>query len=930
MVLTKSYLRYVDAGNFGVVGSTRANVCLVENGQMRRETYYAVVPALENIYVWDLRTGERVQVLKGNKSEVTCLCHSLNSDNLAVGYADGSIKIWNLADGSALVTFSGHKSAVTSLQYDQSGVRLVSGSKDTDVIIWDVINECGMFRLKGHKGMVTGCHFLETANVLVTSSKDTFVKFWDLDSQHCFLTLVGHRSEVWGFAITKNETRLITGCADSELRIWEIKYKEESPESLSNKEKKRKSTQPASDVSEETEGCLSCTLLGSVMRTSTDRVVSLCADPTGQYIGCHGANSTLELFRIATEDEIKKRLSKRRKKILKKQRSQAEEDGDTPLVTCEVAVTVDDEFIKLPDLKGSFKIRSFDFHLSENDGLKILLLLQNNSIELYHMAENQEENNVFSIKTPGHRSDVRTLSFNSDGSCILSGSTESVKVWNRTTQKCIRTMSSGYCLSSFFVPGDRHVVVGTKAGKIQIFDISSGALLESVDAHEGAVWSLAIAPDKTLFVSGSGDKDVKFWEFDLIADENYSKTSKRLSICHVRTLKMTDDVLSVKFSPNQKFIAVALLDFTIKVFFSDTLKFFLSLYGHKLPVVSMDISSDCVLLVSGGADKNIKIWGLDFGDCRKSIFAHDDSVMAVQFVPNTHYFFSASKDKTIKYWDADKFLHVMTLEGHHSEIWCLALSPDGEFVVSGSHDKSLRLWERTDEPLFVEEERDLEREAAYEESVVTGTETIIPGEQDSEAVKAGKKTIETIKGAERIMEAIELYKEERLKDEEHEAHQMATDKTLPRRAIHPILAAFGNVSPVHYVLLVVKKIKSSELEESLLVLPFDYVIDILKLFLEWMKNDWETELTCRCLFYLLRIHHNQIIASPELLPVMDSIRSHTQTRVREMKDVVGFNLAGLRFLQQQLEDRDVMFFGETREKLAQVRKKKRTAVRKFK
>lgn len=35
-------------------------------------------------------------------------------------------------------------------------------------------------------------------------------------------------------------------------------------------------------------------------------------------------------------------------------------------------------------------------------------------------------------------------------------------------------------------------------------------------------------------------------------------------------------------------------------------------------------SQDNALLVSGGADKNIKLWGLDFGDCRKSIFAHDD------------------------------------------------------------------------------------------------------------------------------------------------------------------------------------------------------------------------------------------------------------------------------------------------------------------
>lgn len=54
----------------------------------------------------------------------------------------------------------------------------------------------------------------------------------------------------------------------------------------------------------------------------------------------------------------------------------------------------------------------------------------------------------------------------------------------------------------------------------------------------------------------------------------------------------------------------------------DSQKFFLSLYGHKLPVSCLDISTDGDLLVSGSYDKNLKIWGLDFGDCHKSIFAH--------------------------------------------------------------------------------------------------------------------------------------------------------------------------------------------------------------------------------------------------------------------------------------------------------------------
>ena len=67
----------------------------------------------------------------------------------------------------------------------------------------------------------------------------------------------------------------------------------------------------------------------------------------------------------------------------------------------------------------------------------------------------------------------------------------------------------------------------------------------------------------------------------------------------------------------------------------------------------MDISSDSTLLASGSADKNLKIWGLDFGDCHRSLFAHGDSVMAVAFQPNTHYVFTAS----------EKLLHLHALLG---------------------------------------------------------------------------------------------------------------------------------------------------------------------------------------------------------------------------------------------------------------------------
>lgn len=92
------------------------------------------------------------------------------------------------------------------------------------------------------------------------------------------------------------------------------------------------------------------------------------------------------------------------------------------------------------------------------------------------------------------------------------------------------------------------------------------------------------------------------------------------------------------------------------------LQFFVSLYGHKLPVLCMDISYDSKIICTGSADRNVKIWGLDFGDCHKSIFAHDDSVKGLKFVPKTHYFFTCGKDGLVKQWDADNYERIMTIE----------------------------------------------------------------------------------------------------------------------------------------------------------------------------------------------------------------------------------------------------------------------------
>uniref|UniRef100_A0A8C6XR46 WD repeat-containing protein 3 n=1 Tax=Naja naja TaxID=35670 RepID=A0A8C6XR46_NAJNA len=913
MGLTKQYLRYADTALFGVIASQKGNIAYVTlRGEKGR---YVAVPACEHVFLWDTRKGEKILIFQGPKQEVTALCPSPDGLHLVVGYEDGSVCLFNLLSAEKIVTFNGHKAAVTVLKFDELGGCLASGSKDTDIIIWDVINESGLYRLKGHKDAITQLMFLKAKNILISSGKDTVVKWWDLDSQHCFKTLVGHRSEVWGLALASEERLLITGSADSELRAWNIAYSQEVITNSNEPENKRSKghVQSLEESSEDDKDTVRCEKAGSIMREGRNRVVGLATDRSGRILACHGTDSVLEIFYILSKEEVQKKLEKKMRKARKKakQKSNVEEEELDISIEC----SLQEKIQRLVNIKASAKIKSFDLMLNPKGELKATLMLQNNNIECYSLKSSEQSPQVVQtskINIGGHRTDVRTLSFSSDNIAILSAAAESIKIWNRSTLQCIRTMECNYALCSLFVPGDRQVIIGTKIGKLQLFDLASGCLLETVDAHEGALWSISLSSDQRGFITGGADKSVKFWEFQLVKDRN--SIQKRLSVKQTRILQLDEDVLCVRYSPNQKFLAAALLDCTVKIFYTDTLKFFLSLYGHKLPVLCMDISYDGALIATGSADRNVKIWGLDFGDCHRSLFAHDDSVMYLQFVPKTHLFFTAGKDHKIKQWDADKFEHIQTLEGHHQEVWSLAISPNGDYLVSCSHDKSLRLWERTREPLILEEEKEMVRNLNFKIFFVSSQ---VPGEIQGEAGLAGKKTIETVKAAERIMEAIELYREETMKLEEHKAICKAAGKEVRKQQV-----VFS--SPSAYVLDILKKVKSSELEESLLVLPFSYVPDLLMLFNQYFELGLEVELLCRALLFLLRIHFGQITSNQLLVQVMENLKKTTLSRVSQVKDVLGFNMAGLQFLKREIEARDeVTFFADATDRFEEKKKKRK-------
>lgn len=404
---------------------------------------------------------------------------------------------------------------------------------------------------------------------------------------------------------------------------------------------------------------------------------------------------------MRSEDEAKRKMKRRKKRKREKEskKGSTAADGDDGDGDAEDGgaggdvVQASDEFEAFQVISAKHKVRSFAFapagspHVRKGTLATVALALTTNVLELVSIGGEGASEVLCRLDQAGHRSDIRAVALSPDDSTLLSVSNGSAKAWNAVSGACTGTMDCGYGLCCMFAPGGRHAVVGTKEGTLEVFDLGqcSCVHVESA-AHTGPVWSLAPLPDKSGFISGGADKQVRFWQWAVVAKDG-GGGSKQLRLAAKRQMTMADDVLCVRVSPDGRLLAVALLDATIKVFFLDTLKFFLSLYGHKLPVLCMDISSDGTLLVSGSADKNIKVWGLDFGDCHKSLFAHQDSVMQVAFVRNTHYAFTAGKDKLVKYWDLDRNELLLELGGHHGEVWALAPSSYGDFIITGSHDR---------------------------------------------------------------------------------------------------------------------------------------------------------------------------------------------------------------------------------------------------
>jgi sugar lactone lactonase YvrE len=111
---------------------------------------------------------------------------------------------------------------------------------------------------------------------------------------------------------------------------------------------------------------------------------------------------------------------------------------------------------------------------------------------------------------------VTAVAVSPDGRFIVSGSDNTVKVWEAESGRLLRSLK-GHTRSVNAVavsPDGRFIVSGSSDNTVKVWEAESGRLLRSLEGHTSWVNAVAVSPDRHLIVSGSDDHTIRAWALE--------------------------------------------------------------------------------------------------------------------------------------------------------------------------------------------------------------------------------------------------------------------------------------------------------------------------------------------------------------------------------------------------------------------------------
>ena len=221
---------------------------------------------------------------------------------------------------------------------------------------------------------------------------------------------------------------------------------------------------------------------------------------------------------------------------------------------------------------------------------------------------------------------------------LVSGSDDTnIKIWLISTRSCILTINVGVIVKSLAILKNGYLAAGIDdtRNNIKIYNLNTGLVVTTINAHNGIVNTLEVFPNGDL-ASGSHDNYAKIWE-----TSGYTQ----------------------RYSNG---------------------------FGNDVNSLKILVSGNIALGLLKNSN-NLQIWVPGSGSSLYTVTAHSSSVIALEILANdTIVTSSIDNDYLLKIWDKS-LNQIGTLTGQSAIARSLKLLPNG-LLASGTDDSKLHIW----------------------------------------------------------------------------------------------------------------------------------------------------------------------------------------------------------------------------------------------
>ena len=194
----------------------------------------------------------------------------------------------------------------------------------------------------------------------------------------------------------------------------------------------------------------------------------------------------------------------------------------------------------------------------------------------------------------GHGGAVVALAFLPNGSQIISGGDKTVRFWNAADGAEVRSIDTGANVTTLALSRDgQSVAVGGADNKVRLYKTADGAAIKTIDAQGAAITGVTFSADNKRLLTSGADKQARLW--DIATGVELQRFTQPAAVSGVA---LTNDA---------KYAAIATEDGHVRQLATPAVA---TIAGHSGAVTSLAFNSNGTQLVTGGADKTVRLWNI--------------------------------------------------------------------------------------------------------------------------------------------------------------------------------------------------------------------------------------------------------------------------------------------------------------------------------